>query len=101
MAADALARFARTTPSAWQCVTGLAWLEHMIDGCYDTFANHCWYVARWLAELRETCLPDAATLSRWRRVVDGLAASGDRRLPIFNASTSSPLLGGGRYGARV
>ncbi|MEU6182914.1 ATP-binding protein [Streptomyces coeruleorubidus] len=79
MAADALARFARTVPSTWQCATGLAWLEHMIDGRYDAFANHCWYVTRWLTELRETALPDTATLSRWRRIVDGLAASGDRK----------------------
>ncbi|MCX4768072.1 hypothetical protein OG562_45605 [Streptomyces sp. NBC_01275] len=79
MAAGAVARFARTTPSMWQRATGLTWLEHVIDGRYDAFANHCWYVIRWLTELRETPLPDAATLSRWRRIVDGLAASGDPR----------------------
>jgi hypothetical protein len=79
MAADALARFARTTPSAWQCSAGLAWLEHVIDGRYDAFANHCWYVTRWLTELRETALPDDATLTRWHRIVDGLAAAGDRK----------------------
>ncbi|MFE9813230.1 ATP-binding protein [Streptomyces sp. NPDC005548] len=79
MAADAVARFARTTPSTWQRATGLRWLEHVIDGRYDAFANHCWYVIRWLTELRETTLSDAAVLSRWRRIVDGLAASGDPR----------------------
>lgn len=77
MAADALACFARTTSSTWQRATGLTWLEYVIDGRYGTFANHCWYVTHWLTELRETPLPDAATLSRWRRIVDGLAASGD------------------------
>lgn len=77
-AADALARFARTTPSTWQYATGLPWLERVIDGRYDAFANHCWNVTRWLTELRETGLSDAAALSRWRRVVDGLAAAGDR-----------------------
>lgn len=76
-AADTLARFARTTPSAWQYATGLAWLGQVIDSRYDAFADHCWYVTRWLTELRETGLPDSTTLSRWRRVVDGLAA-GDR-----------------------
>ncbi|GGR47998.1 hypothetical protein GCM10010251_76320 [Streptomyces aurantiogriseus] len=78
MAADALARFARTTRFAWQLATGLPWLEHVIDGRYNAVAGHCWYVTRWLTELRETGIPDAAVLSRWRRVVDGLAAVGDR-----------------------
>ncbi|ADI03127.1 hypothetical protein SBI_00006 [Streptomyces bingchenggensis BCW-1] len=50
----------------------------MIDGRYDDFANHCWYVTRWLTEPRETTHLDAAPLSRWRRVVDGLVAAGDR-----------------------
>ncbi|CAL9327768.1 hypothetical protein SUDANB43_07414 [Streptomyces sp. enrichment culture] len=77
-AADTLARFARTTPSTWQYATGLPWLEHVIDGRYDAFANHCWNVTGWLTELRETGLPGTAALSRWRRVVDGLAAAGDR-----------------------
>ncbi|MFJ8098256.1 hypothetical protein [Streptomyces griseofuscus] len=79
MAADAVARFARTSPSIWQRTTGLTWLERVIDGRYDAFANHCWYVIRWLTELRETPLPDAVILSRWRRIADGLAASGDPR----------------------
>ncbi|MER7179124.1 ATP-binding protein [Streptomyces hyaluromycini] len=78
MAADALARFARTTPSAWQYTTGLPWLERVIGGRYAAAADHCWYVIRWLTELRETGIPDAADLSRWRRIVDGLAAAGDR-----------------------
>ncbi|MFC7266741.1 hypothetical protein [Streptomyces lutosisoli] len=93
MAADAVARFARTTPSTWQRATGLTWLEHVIDGRYDAFANHCWYVIRWLTELRETPLPDAVTLSRWRRIVDGLAASGDPRAvgsPTHRRVTNPP-----------
>jgi len=50
----------------------------VIDGRYDDCANHCWYVTRWLTELRESTHLDAAALSRGRRVVDGLAAVGDR-----------------------
>ncbi|MFE6134165.1 hypothetical protein ACFQ6Q_38830 [Streptomyces sp. NPDC056437] len=53
-------------------------MEHVIDGRYDAFANRCWYVTRWLTELRESRLPDAPSLSRWRRLVDGFAAAGDR-----------------------
>ncbi|MCL6737442.1 hypothetical protein [Streptomyces neyagawaensis] len=56
MAADAVARFARTIPSTWQRTT---------------------LVRHPLADLRKTPLPDAVTLSRWRRIIDGLAASGD------------------------
>ena len=78
-AADSLAEFSRTTAYTWQCATGLTWLERIIDGRYEAFANQCWPVTYWLTELRETTLPDASTLSQWRRVVDGLAAAGDRR----------------------
>lgn len=78
-AADAVAQFARTAFYTWQCTTGLRWLERIIDGRFDAFANHCWYVTHWLTELRETTTLDASTLSQWRRVVDGLATAGDRR----------------------
>ncbi|MFI0189543.1 hypothetical protein ACH4PW_18570 [Streptomyces sp. NPDC017082] len=78
-AADALARFARTTPRTWQSVTGLTWLERLVDGRYDAFADRCPHLTHWLTELRETPLPDATALDRWRRVVDGLAAAGDRQ----------------------
>lgn len=78
-AADAVAQFARTTSYTWQCTTGLTWLERIIEGRYDAFANHCWYVTYWLTELRETATLETSALSQWRRVVDGLAAAGDRR----------------------
>ncbi|MFG3117478.1 hypothetical protein ACGF4C_24135 [Streptomyces sp. NPDC048197] len=78
-AADALAQYARTTPYTWQCTTGLTWLEHIISGRYDAFANRCWFVTHWLTELRETATPSALTLSHWRRIVDGLSAAGDSR----------------------
>ncbi|MEU4616602.1 ATP-binding protein [Streptomyces umbrinus] len=78
-AANAMAQFARTAPYTWQCATGLTWLERIIDGRYDAFANRCWFVTHWLTELRETTVPDASTLSRWRRIIDGLASDGDSR----------------------
>ncbi|MBT2493428.1 hypothetical protein J7E96_33995, partial [Streptomyces sp. ISL-96] len=78
-AADALAQFARTAPYSWQCATGLTWLERIINGRYDAFANRCWFVTHWLTELRETAAPGASTLSQWRRIIDALAAAGDSR----------------------
>ncbi|GAB7036126.1 hypothetical protein JCM4914_75870 [Streptomyces platensis subsp. malvinus] len=78
-AADALAQYARTAPYTWQCTTGLTWLERIINGRYDAFANRCWFVTHWLTEIRETATPSAPTLSHWRRIVDGLSAAGDSR----------------------
>ncbi|MGD6757225.1 hypothetical protein [Streptomyces sp. BH105] len=78
-AADALAQFARTTPYAWQCDTGLTWLEQVINDRYANFANSCWFVIHWLTELRETAPLPAPTLSHWRRIVDALATAGDSR----------------------
>ncbi len=76
-AADAVAQFARTTPTTWQTTTGV--LERIISHRYDQFANHCWFVTNWLTELRETTILDPNTLSQWRRIVYGLAAAGDSR----------------------
>ncbi|MET9608380.1 hypothetical protein ABZZ17_25555 [Streptomyces sp. NPDC006512] len=78
-AADALAQFARTAPYPWQCTTGLTWLERIIDGHYGELANRCWFVTHWLAELREAMILDATALTRWRLIVDLLAAAGDSR----------------------
>lgn len=52
-AADALVQFAKCAPLPWQHTTGLHWLEHIIDGHYDTFARQCWHLTDWLAALRE------------------------------------------------
>jgi hypothetical protein len=78
-AADAIAQFARTTPTTWQATTGLGWLERIINNRYDEFANRCWFVTNWLTELRETTTLDHGAVRRWRSVVDGLAAAGDNR----------------------
>jgi hypothetical protein len=78
-AADAIAQFARTTPTTWQATTGLEWLERVINNRYDKFANRCRFVINWLTELRETTTFDPGAARRWRSVVDGLAAAGDSR----------------------
>ncbi len=81
-AADAVAQFARTSPTGWQVTGGLDWLERVIHNRYNLVANRCWFVTHWLAELRETTL-NADSTSRWRRVVDGLAVAGDSRAVVL------------------
>jgi hypothetical protein len=78
-AADAVAQFAHTAPIAWQTSTGLTWLDRIMNNRYEWFANRCWFVTHWLGELRETTGLARHAFSRWRRIVDGLAAAGDRR----------------------
>jgi hypothetical protein len=78
-AADVVAQLARTTPIAWQTSTGREWLDRVIDGRYHTFANLCWFITNRLAEIREAALLAREALARWRRLVDGLAGTGDRQ----------------------
>lgn len=78
-AIDALAQFASYAPHSWQHITGLHWAERLIDGHYDTFANQCWDLPRWLKTLREHGLDTPDSTSRWRRIIDGLTAAGDPR----------------------
>jgi hypothetical protein len=78
-AADAVAQLAKCAPPSWQVTTGLTWAEQVVADRYDTVANRCWYLTDWLALLRETGLGAADDTARWRRLVDGLAAAGDRR----------------------
>jgi hypothetical protein len=78
-ALDALAKLGKCAPLEWQRDTGLTWAEQLADGNYRAIANKCWYLTDWLKALhsRDAMLPDQIT--RWRRLVDGLAAAGDHR----------------------
>jgi len=48
---------------------------------YSAFANRCWFFTDWLGSLRENGLRSSAApvMARWHRLVDDLAAAGDRR----------------------
>jgi hypothetical protein len=74
-----VAGFARSAPLDWQMTTALTWIETIIDGRFDLFANHLWYVGDWLSELRRSGLMVTQVASHFHRIVDGLAAAGDRR----------------------
>jgi hypothetical protein len=75
-AADALVKLSRCAPPAWQAATGLQWIEQLIGSNYSAFAGRCYYLTRWLTDIRATLAGEADT-ARWRRLVDGLAAAGD------------------------
>ena len=77
-AADALIKLAWCASPAWQATTGLQWVEELIGGNFAAVADRCYYLTRWLGDVR-TILPGEADAARWRRVVDGLAAAGDNR----------------------
>lgn len=77
-AVDALVQFARTTPLAWQRTTGLSWLEFLLDNQFEHFANRLTSAVEWLTEHRTAAALSEPTRSQYTRIVDGLAAAGDR-----------------------
>lgn len=77
-ALDSFVGFAECASPAWQVTTGLEWTEALIDGAFSEVARRCWLLAEWLERLRGSGRLDAEGTKRWHRIVDGLAASGDR-----------------------
>lgn len=77
-AIDAVIKFAKSAPLQWQTTIALTWIETIIDGRYDLIANHLWYLEEWLTELRNSGVIVGDRRSRYHRIVDGLAAAGDR-----------------------
>ncbi|MEU7890840.1 hypothetical protein AB0B54_35520 [Microbispora bryophytorum] len=77
-AVDAVIMFAKSAPPQWQTTTALTWIESIVDGRYDLFANHLWFLEEWLAELRNSGAVVGDIKSRYHRIVDGMAAAGDR-----------------------
>ena len=77
-AADAVVQFARTTPQSWQRSTALSWVESIVGDRFDLFANRLSYAGEWLANNFPIAEMDGVALSRYRRIIDGLAGAGDR-----------------------
>jgi hypothetical protein len=77
-AVDAVIELAKTAPSRWQTTVALSWIESIIGGRYDLFANHLWLLEEWLAEHRRGGRLVGETRRQYHRIVDGLAAAGDR-----------------------
>jgi hypothetical protein len=78
-AVDSLISLIEVAPEAWQATTGLEWLEGLIDGEYLAIASRCFYLPRFLEELRSSELLDSTARARLRRMIDGLVAAGDSR----------------------
>ncbi|MGY2011285.1 hypothetical protein ACW9HC_30290 [Nocardia gipuzkoensis] len=77
-AIDAVIGFARSATLQWQTTTALSWIELIIDGHYNLIANRLWLLEEWLTELRISDAIMGETKIRYHRIVDGLAAAGDR-----------------------
>ena len=56
----------------------LAWIETIIDSRYDLIANHLYYLEEWLGDLRNAGLIVGEVKNQYHRIIDGLAAAGDR-----------------------
>lgn len=77
-AVDAVVSFARGTSLEWQSTAALTWVERIIDGQFDLVSNRLWLLEEWLTELRAAGVLAGESKSRYHRLVDGLAAAGDR-----------------------
>jgi hypothetical protein len=82
-AADAVVRMARSAPISWQGTTGLTWLERVIEGKYEQVSNKFSYLWDWLEDLRPSKVVTWSSVGTFHRIVDGLAAGGDRRAVEF------------------
>lgn len=77
-AVDAVIKFAKGAPLEWQATVGLTWVEEIIDGRFSQVANRLWLTEEWLIRLRSSGRMTGADRTRYHRIVDGLAAAGDR-----------------------
>ena len=77
-AVDAIIKFAKGAPLDWQTSVALTWIETIVGGRFDLIANHLWYLEEWLTELRNGGVLVGGVKSQYHRIVDGLAAAGDR-----------------------
>jgi hypothetical protein len=77
-AVDAVIKFGKSAPRAWQTTVALAWIEKIIAGRYDLIANRLFYFEEWLSELRKAGLIEGDVNNQYHRIIDGLAAAGDR-----------------------
>lgn len=77
-AVDAVIKFGKSAPRAWQTTVALAWIETIIDGRYDLIANRLYYLEEWLGDLRNAALIVDDVQKHYHRIIDGLAAAGDR-----------------------
>jgi hypothetical protein len=78
MAVDAVIKFGKSAPRAWQTSVALDWIETIVGGRFDLIANRLYYLEEWLSELRGAGLLLGEVKTKYHRIIDGLAAAGDR-----------------------
>jgi hypothetical protein len=77
-AVDAVIKFGKSAPRTWQTSVALDWIETIIGGRYDLIASRLYYLEEWLSELRSAGLLLGEVKTKYHRIIDGLAAAGDR-----------------------
>lgn len=77
-AVDAVIKFGKSTSLAWQTTTALEWIESLVDHRYDLIANRLYYLEEWFTDLRNAHLIQGEVRAVYHRIIDGLAAAGDR-----------------------
>jgi hypothetical protein len=77
-AVDAIIKFGKSAPIEWQTRVAFAWIESVIDGRFDLIANRLYYLEEWLSELRQAGVIQGQVKNQYHRIIDGLAAAGDR-----------------------
>lgn len=77
-AVDAIIKFGKSAPMAWQTTVALTWIEAVIDGRFDLIANHLYFLEEWFSERRKAGLLEGEVKNQYHRIIDGLAAAGDR-----------------------
>ena len=76
---DAAIDLIRTGDPEWQASVGLGWVNDLVDGSAKRLAGQSGTLTRWLGELQSTDRLDLEQRMMVQRIVDGLAAHGDRR----------------------
>lgn len=77
-AIDAVIKFGKSAPRAWQTSVELDWIETLAGGRYNLIANRLYYLEEWFGDLRSSGLVLGEVETKYHRIVDGLAAAGDR-----------------------
>ncbi len=77
-AIDAVIKFGKSAPRAWQTSVELDWIEILAGDRYDLIANRLYYLEEWFGDLRSSGLILGEVKPKYHRIVDGLAAAGDR-----------------------
>lgn len=52
-AVDAIIKFGKSAPMAWQTTVALTWIEAVIDGRFVLIANHLYFLEEWFSEVRK------------------------------------------------